>query len=43
MVHYRGWAGGKGKKLVRGRLNPPLGVFGIAMSSRSASHGPKHA
>ena len=32
---WRGWAG-------RGRLSPPLGLFGLAISPKSASHGPKH-
>ena len=27
----------------RGRLNLPLGLFGLAMGPRSASHRPKHA
>ena len=31
-----GWAAG-------GRLNPLLGLFGLPMSPRSASHRPKHA
>ena len=26
-----------------GELNPPLGLFGLAMSPTSASHRPKHA
>ena len=26
-----------------GELNYPLGLFGLAMSHRSASHRPKHA
>ena len=26
-----------------GRLNPPLGVFGLVMSLSSVSHRPKHA
>ena len=26
-----------------GRSNPPLGLFGLAMSPRSASYRPKHA
>ena len=32
---WRGWAG-------RGGLNLLLGQFGLAISPRSASHGPKH-
>ena len=32
----RGWA-------ARGGLNPPLGLFELAMSPRSASHRAKHA
>ena len=32
----RRWAAG-------GRLNPPIGLLGLAMSPRSASHRPKHA
>ena len=49
MEHYRGgWAGGGGVGGVGGweaggGLSPPLGLFGLAMSSRSASHSPKHA
>ena len=31
-----GWEAG-------GRLNPQLGLFGLAMSPRSARHRPKHA
>ena len=31
-----GWAAGGG-------LNPPLGLFGLTMSPRSAIHRPKHA
>ena len=31
-----GWAAGDD-------LNPPLGVFGLAMSPRSVSHRSKHA
>ena len=31
-----GWA-------ARGRLKPLLGLFGLTMSPRSASHWPKHA
>ena len=27
----------------RGWLNPPLGLFGLAMSPQNASHRPKHA
>ena len=53
MACYRGWVGrrgwggdgvggGEGWK-ARGGLYPPLGLFGIAMSPRSASYRPKHA
>ena len=39
-----GWVGGgKGGWEARGGLNPPLGLFRLAMSPRSASHRPKHA
>ena len=38
-----GRAGGGGGQEARGRLNPPLGLFGLALSPRSASHKPKHA
>ena len=31
-----GWEAG-------GRLNLPLGVFGLAMGPRSSNHSPKHA
>ena len=49
MVHYRRWvggggeAGGGGGREAGGRLNPPLGLFVLAMDPRSASHRPKHA
>ena len=50
MAHYKGcvggWqgdgAGGGGGWEVVGRLNTPLGPFGIAMNPRSANHRPKH-
>ena len=35
--------GGGGGWDAGGGLNPPLGLFGLAMSPRSASHRPKHA
>ena len=38
-----GVGGGGGGWAARGRLNPSLGLFGLAMSPRSASHRPKHA
>ena len=38
-----GWGGWKGGWEAGGRLNPLLGLFGLAMSPRSASHGPNHA
>ena len=42
MARYRvGWASGGGWWEAGGRLNLPLGLFGLAMSPRSASHGPK--
>ena len=47
MVCYRGWAGGRGgagggsRWEAGGELNPPLGLFGLAMFPRSASHSPK--
>ena len=52
IVHYRGWVGGwvggggvgvEGGWEAGGGLNPPLGLFGLAMGPRSASHRPKHA
>ena len=47
MARYRGgWAGGAGGGggwEVGGRLNPPLGLLGLAMRPRSASHRPKYA
>ena len=39
---WGGWAVG-GRLSVGGGLNPLLGLFVLAMSSRSASHRPKHA
>ena len=48
MACYRGgWAGGGGVSggggwEAGGRLNPPLGLFGLAMDPRNASHRPKH-
>ena len=38
-----GWVGGGREWVVRGGLNPPLGLIGLAMSPRDASHRPKHA
>ena len=38
-----GGTGGGGRWEAGGELNPPLGLFGLAMSPRSASHRPKHA
>ena len=38
-----GGVGGGGGWAAGGRLKPPLGLFGLAISSRSASHRPKHA
>ena len=38
-----GGAGGGGGWEAGGRLNLPLGLFGLAMGPRSASHKPKHA
>ena len=35
--------GGGGGWEAGGWLNPPLGLFGLAMSPRSANHRPKHA
>ena len=43
MTCYRGWAGGGGGWKAGGGLYAPLGLFGLAMSPRSASHRPKHA
>ena len=34
---------GKGRWAAGDGLNPWLGVFGLSMSPRSASHRPKHA
>ena len=34
--------GGVARWTVRGGLNPLLGLFGLAMSPRSASHSPKN-
>ena len=46
MACYRGGqvggADGEGGWEAGGRLNPPLGLFGLAMSSRSVIHKPKH-
>ena len=47
MGHCRGWVdgsadGGGGWEAGDG-LNPLLGLFGLAMSLKSASHRPKHA
>ena len=35
-----GWGGGGGGWEARGRLHHPTGLFGVAMSPRSASHRP---
>ena len=47
MAQYRGWegggAGGGGGWEAKGRLNPSLELFGLAIGPRSASHRPKHA
>ena len=51
---YKGWVGGctrggwvgvqgVGGWAAKGRLYPPLGLFGLALSPRSASHRCKHA
>ena len=39
------WEGvsAEGGWTISGRLNPPLGVFGLVMSLSSVSHRPKHA
>ena len=41
MGGWLGEAGGGGGCAAGGRLNPPLGLFGLAMSPKSASHRPK--
>ena len=38
-----GWGGWRGGWEAKGELNPPLGLFGLAMCPRSASDRPKHA
>ena len=38
-----GRVGGGGEWASRSRLNPPLGLFGLSMSPRSASYRPKYA
>ena len=45
MARYREWAGGRGWGgwEAGGRINPPVGLFGLAMDPRSGSHRPKHA
>ena len=45
MARYRGWVGGRGGDgwEAGGGLNHLLGLFGLAMSPRSAIHRPKHA
>ena len=49
MACYRGWVGGRGGASggggceAEGGLNPLLGLFGLAISPRSASHSLKHA
>ena len=35
--------GGGGGWEAKGRLNPSLGLLGLAIGPRSASHRPKHA
>ena len=40
MAHYREWVGGGGEGEDRGGLNPPLALFGLAMSPKSVSHRP---
>ena len=37
-----GGAGGGGEWVAAAGLNSPLGLFGLAMIPRSASHRPKH-
>ena len=37
-----GVGGGGGGWAAGGELNPPLGLFGVVMSPRSASHRPKY-
>ena len=39
---YKGVGGGWGGWEAGGRLHRPIGLFGVAMSPRSASHGPRH-
>ena len=39
----RDGVGGEGRQAAGSGLSPPLGLFGLAMSPRSASHRPKHA
>ena len=43
MAHYRGWVGGRSEWEAGGGLNPPLGLFGLAMGPESASYRSKHA
>ena len=43
MARYRGWAGGGGRWEAGGGLNSPLGLFGLAIRPKGASHRPKHA
>ena len=48
MACISGWVGGawdrwRGGWAAGGRLNPLLGLFGLAMSPRSATHQPKYA
>ena len=38
-----GGIGSEGGWAATGRLYPPLGLFGQAISPRNASHRPKHA
>ena len=37
-----GWVGGGGGWEAGGGLHRPTGLFGVAMSPRSASHRPRH-
>ena len=37
-----GWMEGVGGWEARGRLHLPIGLFGVAMNPRSASHRPRH-
>ena len=37
------WVGVGGRWAAKGRLNPLLGLLGLAMRPRSVGHRPKHA